>query len=59
MDLARDAMDNAIAAAGRGTRRSDGNLPPHVMVYFAMVLALFFEEDYEEVAARLTENLLS
>ena len=55
----RDAVDAAIAAAGRGARRSDGKLPPHVMVYFAMALALFAEEDYEEVAARLTETLAS
>src|SRR5436190_2537423 len=29
------------------------------MVYFAMAMALFAEEDYEEVAARLTETLAS
>ena len=55
----RDAVDEAVTAAGRGARRSDGKLPPHVMVYFAMALALFAEEDYEEVAARLTETLVS
>src|SRR5258708_23190610 len=55
----RDAVDEAVAAAGKGGRRSDGKLPPHVMVYFAMALALFAEEDYEEVAARLTETLAS
>src|SRR5262249_1374186 len=44
---------------GKGARRSDGKLPPRVMVYFAMALALFAEEDYEEVAARLTETLAS
>jgi hypothetical protein len=55
----RDAVDEAIAVAGRGARRSDGKLPPHVMVHFAMALALFAEEDYEEVAARLTETLVS
>jgi hypothetical protein len=32
-----------------------GSWPPHVMVYFAMAPALFAEEDYEEVAAQLTE----
>ncbi|MFY1671286.1 transposase domain-containing protein [Plantactinospora sp. WMMB334] len=31
--------------------------PPHVMVYFAMALALFADDDYEEVAVRLTETL--
>jgi hypothetical protein len=55
----RDAVDEAVAAAGRAAKRSDGKLPPHVMVYFAMALALFAEEDYEEVAARLTETLAS
>jgi Insertion element 4 transposase N-terminal/Transposase DDE domain len=55
----RDAVDDAVAAAGRAAKRSDGKLPPHVMVYFAMALSLFAEEDYEEVAARLTEALAS
>ena len=53
----RDAVDEAIGATGRGARRSDGKLPPHVMVYFTMALALFADDDYEEVAARLTETL--
>jgi hypothetical protein len=39
----RDAVDEVVAAAGKGARRSDGKLPPHVMVYFAMALALFAE----------------
>jgi hypothetical protein len=30
----RDAVDDAVAAAGKQARRSDGKLPPHVMVYF-------------------------
>jgi Insertion element 4 transposase N-terminal len=55
----RDAVDEAVAAAGKGAKRSDGKLPPHVMVYFAMAMALFADEDYEEVAARLTETLVS
>lgn len=55
----RDAVDEAIAAAGKGARRSDGKLPPHVMVYFVMALALFADDDYEEVAVRLTETLTS
>jgi hypothetical protein len=55
----RDAVDEAVMASGRAAKRSDGKLPPHVMVYFAMALALFAEEDYEEVAARLTETLAS
>ena len=55
----RDAVDEAVTAAGRAAKRPDGKLPPHVMVYFAMALALFAGEDYEEVAARLTETLAS
>src|SRR6478609_8186680 len=53
----RDAVDDAIAETGKGARRAGGKLPPHVMVYFMMALALFADDDYEEVAARLTEAL--
>jgi Insertion element 4 transposase N-terminal/Transposase DDE domain len=53
----RDAVDEAVEVTGKQAKRSDGRLPPHVMVYFAMAMALFAEEDYEEVAARLTETL--
>jgi hypothetical protein len=53
----RDVIDDVVVACGRGAKRSDGKLPPHVMVYFAMALALFAEDDYEEVAARLAGTL--
>ncbi|QIZ37964.1 IS4 family transposase [Saccharopolyspora sp. ASAGF58] len=53
----RDVVDEVIVAAGRQAKRSDGKLPPHVMVYFVMAMALFASEDYEEVAARLTDTL--
>lgn len=53
----RDAVDEAIEAAGKTAKRKGGKLPPHVMVYSAMALALFVEEDYEEVWAHLTETL--
>lgn len=53
----RDAVDEAIAVMGKQARRSDGKLPPHVMVYFVMALALFAEEDYEEAATLLTKAL--
>jgi Insertion element 4 transposase N-terminal len=53
----RDAVDDAIEVTGRTAKRSGGKLPPHVMVYFAMALALFADDDYEEVAARLSETL--
>jgi hypothetical protein len=52
----RDAVDDAIAAAGKQAKRSDGKVPPHVVVYLVMALALF-DGDYEEAAARLTETL--
>jgi hypothetical protein len=53
----RDAVDDAVVVTGRQARRSDGKLPPHVMVYFAMAMALFADDDYEEVAARLAGTL--
>ena len=53
----RDVVDDAVAATGKGARRAGGKLPPHVMVYFVMALALFADDDYEEVAARLAEAL--
>ena len=53
----RDVVDDAVAAAGKGARRAGGKLPPHVMVYFVMALALFADDDYEEVAARLAGTL--
>ncbi len=55
----RDAVDDAVEAAGKGARRRGGKLPPHVVVYLVMALALFAEEDYEEVAGRLTGALRS
>jgi hypothetical protein len=42
----RDAVDEAVAECGRQAKRSDGKLPPHVMVYFAMGMALFADDDY-------------
>ncbi|MGO9160621.1 MAG: transposase domain-containing protein [Streptosporangiaceae bacterium] len=55
--MPRDAVDEAVEAAGKGAKRKGGKLPPHVMVYFAMALALFAEEDYEETWTRLSETL--
>ena len=53
----RDAVDEAVEATGKGAKRKGGKLPPHVMVYFAMALALFAGEDYEETWVRLSETL--
>jgi Insertion element 4 transposase N-terminal len=55
----RDAVDDAVDSAGRQARRRDGKLPPHVMVYFTMAMALFADDDYEEIAARLAGTLAS
>lgn len=55
----RDVVDEVVAATGRQAKRRDGTLPPRMMVYYAMALALFADEDYEEVAARLSETLAS
>lgn len=51
--VSRDAVDEAIEESGKAAKCFDGTIPPHVVVYFTMALALFAEEDYEEVAQRL------
>jgi hypothetical protein len=57
--VSRDAVDDAVAVTGKEARRRGGKLPPHVVVYLVMALALFADEDYEEVAERLTGALRS
>jgi hypothetical protein len=59
VSVPRIVVDEAVEVCGRGARRSGGVLPPHLMVYFAMAMALFAEEDYEGVMARLAEPLRS
>ena len=51
--LPADAVDEAVRATGKKARRRGGKLPPRVTAYLVMALALFADEDYEEVAARL------
>jgi hypothetical protein len=53
----RDEVEDAVEAAGKAAQRKGGKLPPQVMVYFVMALALFAEEDYGEAWARLAETL--
>lgn len=53
----RDAVDEAVAVCGVRERRSDGKLPAHVITYLTLALCLFADEDYEEVAARVTGSL--
>jgi Insertion element 4 transposase N-terminal len=52
-----DAVDDAVEATGKAARRRGGKLPPRVTAYYVMALALFADEDYEEVAARLAGTL--
>ena len=37
----RDAVEDAVEVTGKAARRKGGKLPPQVMVYFVMALALF------------------
>ena len=53
----RDVVEDAVEATGKSARRKGGKCPPHVMLYFVMGLALWAEEDYEEVWAQITETL--
>lgn len=53
----RDVVDSAVAAFGVGAKRSDGKIPPHVVAYLIMGLCLFPEDDYEEVAQKVTGSL--
>jgi hypothetical protein len=53
----RDAVDSAVAARGVGDRRLGGKLPAHVTAYLTMALCMFAEDDYEEVATKVTGAL--
>jgi hypothetical protein len=53
----RDAVDAAVVAFGVGAKRSDGKLPAHVTAYLTMALCLFTDDDYEEVATKVTGSL--
>jgi hypothetical protein len=48
---------DAVAGCGVEAQRSDGTLPPHVTAYLTMALCLFTEDDYEEVATKVTGAL--
>jgi len=53
----RDAVDAAVAGCGVGAKRSDGKLPAHVTAYLTMAMCLFPEDDYAEVATKVTGSL--
>ena len=50
-------MDEAVAVCGVLERRSDAKLPAHVVAYLTLGLSLFPDDDYEEVAAKVTGSL--
>ncbi len=53
----RDAVDSAVATCGVGARRADGKLPPYVTAYLTLALCLFPDNDYAEVAQKVTGSL--
>lgn len=53
----RDAVDVAVARFGVGAKRSDGKLPAHVTAYLTMAMCLFTDDDYTEVATKVTGSL--
>lgn len=53
----RDSVDEAVAVCGVRERPSDGKLPAHVTAYLTLGLSLFPEDDYEEVATKVTGSL--
>ncbi|MBL7501952.1 IS4 family transposase [Frankia sp. CNm7] len=53
----RDAVDEAVAVCGVGARRGGGKLPPHVTSYLTLGMCLFPDDDYAEVAAKVTGSL--
>src|SRR3989337_1553403 len=56
-EVPRDAVDEAVAVCGVRERRADGKLPAHVVAYLTLALCLFAEDDYEEVATKVTGSL--
>jgi hypothetical protein len=53
----RDLVDEAVAVCGVREKRSDGKLPAHVITYLTLALCLFGEDDYTEVATKVTGSL--
>lgn len=53
----RDAVDEAVTVCGVREKRSDAELPAHVVAYLTLGLCLFPDDDYEEVVTRVTGSL--
>jgi hypothetical protein len=54
--LPRDAVDDAVEATGRQARRRGGKLPPHVVVYLVMALALSGRAAAGQLGARAADQ---
>ena len=57
LSLPRDVVDASIAEHGRRALRRGGTLPPHVVMYFVVAMALFADADYEAVMRALAAPL--
>ena len=55
--VSREEVDAAVEVCGVREKRKDGKLPAHVTTYVTLGLALFPDDDYEEVATRVTGSL--
>ena len=53
----RDLVDESVAVCGVREKRSDAKLPAHVITYLTLALCLFPDDDYTEVATRVTGSL--
>jgi hypothetical protein len=53
----RDLVDDAVAVCGVREKRADGKLPVHVITYLTLALCLFPDDDYTEVATKVTGSL--
>ena len=55
--VSREEVDAAIAVCRVKEKRSDGKLPAHVTAYLTLALTLFPDDDYTEVATKVTGSL--
>jgi hypothetical protein len=55
--VSREEVDAAVEVCGVREKRRDGKLPAHVTTYVTLGLALFPDDDYEEVATKVTGSL--
>jgi hypothetical protein len=55
--IPRDVIDDVVRTHGKQPKRSDSKQPAHLMVLYACVLALYADDDYEQVMTQLTERI--